>query len=112
MKVGSQSNISRRPFLGIGIATFLSFVVSANGYEDAESVHRLRTDGTIGPLEYFITDALLKHPGRVIDAKLHHEDLNAHYIYEILLLDRHGQVRELEYDANTGALMEDLRDWD
>ena len=112
MRVGSRSNNSVRQFLTIGIATFLSLAVSASGYEDANSVHRLRTDGTIRPLEYFIADALQKHPGRMIDAKLHHEEQYDHYIYEILLLDRHGQVRELEYDACTGTLIETHRDWD
>ena len=110
MKVSSRSSILTKPFFVAGIAALLAFGIKANGYEDAESVFRLRTDGTIRSLEYFIADALLKHPGRVIDAKLHYEDRHAQYVYEILLLDHHGQVMELEYDAHTGTLMENHKD--
>lgn len=112
MKFRCLSIILRKwPFITV-IAALLSFWGTANGYEDAESVHRLRSNGTIRSLEYFVADAQLKQPGRVIDAKLQYEDRHSHYVYEILLLDHHGQVWELEYDACTGTLIENHKDWD
>ena len=112
MKTRGPPIILRRWPVIIVIASFLSLWGTANGYEDAESVRRLRADGTIRSLEHFAADALLKHPGRVIDAKLQYEDWHRHYVYQILLLDRHGQVWELEYDACTGTLIENHKDWD
>ena len=112
MKVRCLSIILRKWPIVTGIAALLSLWITASGYEDAETVHRLRADGTIQSLEYFIADALLKHPGRVIDAKLNYENRHNHYLYEILLLDHQGEVWELEYDACTGTLIENHKDWD
>jgi len=97
--------------LCLGLAALLLQGVSAAD-EEAENAQELHAAGTILSLEYFIADARARHPGRVIDAKLHHEDSHGHYVYEILILDRRGEVWELEYDAQDGRLIEKERDGD
>jgi uncharacterized membrane protein YkoI len=101
----SRDSARKRVFRGALAALWL-FGSAAGGDEDAEHVHDLRAAGTILSLEHFIADARGKHPGRIIDAKLHYEQSHGHYVYEILILDRRGEVWELEYDAHNGVLIE------
>ena len=95
-----------------GLAALLLVGGSSYADEDAEHVRDLHAAGTILSLEHFITDARARHPGRVIDAKLHYEESHGHYVYEILILDWRGEVWELEYDARNGALIEKEPGWD
>ncbi len=85
---------------------------SATGDKDAEHARELLAAGAILSLENFIADARTQQPGRVIDAKLHYEESHGRYVYEILILDRQGQVWELEYDAHSGVLIETEKDGD
>jgi len=89
-----------------GFAALLLAGNTALGDEEAEHAHELHAAGTILSLEYFIAEARHRHPGRVIDAKLHYEESHGHYVYEILILDWRGEVWELEYDARSGDLIE------
>ena len=95
-----------RAALCCGLSALLMFGNVAIGDEEAEHAHDLYATGAILSLEYFIADATRIHPGRAIDAKLHYEESHGHYVYEILILDRRGEVWELEYDARNGALIE------
>ncbi len=94
------------------LAAFFLLGNSAGGDEDAEYAHELHATGTILSLGYFLADARSLHPGHVIDAKLHYEESHGQYVYEILILDRRGQVWELEYDAHSGVLIEKEKDGD
>ena len=89
-----------------GLAALLLVGGSSYADEDAEHAHDLHAAGTILSLEYFMADARARHPGHVIDAKLHYEESHGHYVYEILILNRRGEVWELEYDAHSGVLIE------
>jgi hypothetical protein len=69
---------------------------------DHNTIKRLRDAGEILPLETII-DKFQKtyRRGRILEAELEMED--GRYIYELVILDGKGSVRELEYDAHTGA---------
>ena len=88
------------------LAMLMLLCGTAVGEEDVEHARDLHAAGAILSLEYFAADARARHPGRVIDAKLHYEDSHGHHVYEILILDRRGEVWELEYDARNGDLIE------
>jgi uncharacterized membrane protein YkoI len=70
---------------------------------------RLRQQGVILPLEQLTAKALARHAGAVLlEAELEQE--HGRYVYEIEILLPGGLVRELEYDAVRGALIEDKED--
>lgn len=106
MKHPNRQGALRKAIFCCGPITLLLFGNPAGADEDAEHAHDLHAAGTIRSLEYFIDDAHSRHPGRLIDAKLHYEEDHGHYVYEILILDRRGEVWELEYDARSGVLIE------
>jgi len=97
------------PALHRFIPLCIALILFGNGIradEDAETAHRLRSAGTILPLEYFLRDARARYPGHLIDVELEYEASHGRYVYEILLLDPWGILWELEYDARSGVLIE------
>jgi uncharacterized membrane protein YkoI len=74
--------------------------------QEWEQVRELQSAGKILSLENFMGKAVEIHPGRVIDAKLKWEDSHGHYVYEIDVLDPRGEIWEVEFDAQTGRLVE------
>lgn len=70
---------------------------------------RLRQQGVILPLEQLTTKALARYSGAVLlEAELEQE--HGRYIYEIEVVLPNGLVRELEFDAVNGELLEDKED--
>ncbi|MCC7414000.1 MAG: PepSY domain-containing protein [Gammaproteobacteria bacterium] len=76
---------------------------AAAGDSHAEA-KRLREAGTIMPLEQVLAKARKRATGRVLDTELERE--HGRLIYEVEMLDDDGIVREYEFDAVTGALLE------
>ena len=76
--------------------------------EDHEQARRLKELGKILPLEQIIKAAQVEHPGRVIEVDLEKED--GRHIYEVELLDAHGEVWELQFDAASGKLIKRERE--
>lgn len=70
---------------------------------------RLRERGIILPLSDVLQQARQRYAqARLLEVELEEDD--DHYLYEIELLTRDGQVRELEFDAVTGRLLKDEED--
>lgn len=88
----------------------LIFVVPAQARDlDQDEALRLRQKGVILPLEQLLQQALDRHSGsRLLEAELEEDD--DLYVYEVELLTRDGQVRELEFDAASGRLLKDEED--
>ncbi len=112
MKDSCRYDAVRKTIVCCILAVPFLFGSSATGDKDAEHARELYAAGVILSLENFIADARIRQPGRVIDAKLHYEESHDSYVYEILILDRQGQVWELEYDAHSGVLIETEKDGD
>jgi len=76
---------------------------------DQDEALSLRRQGVILPFEQLLNSALARHPGaRLLEAELEEEgDL---YVYEVELLTVSGMVREIEFNAVTGQLIEDKED--
>jgi uncharacterized membrane protein YkoI len=89
---------------GCVIALFAG--IAAGSDDDASQARALMHKGTILPLEYFIHQALRIHPGKVIEAELDHEEKHGGYVYEVEILDLYGRIWEIEFDAQTGELVE------
>ncbi|TFF42095.1 PepSY domain-containing protein [Pseudomonas sp. RIT623] len=76
---------------------------------DQDEALELRQQGVILPLEQLLDAALGRYPGaRLLEAEL--EEKHGRYEYEVELLTPGGVVREIKYDARTGALLKDEED--
>ncbi|MBJ9974234.1 PepSY domain-containing protein [Pseudomonas sp. S75] len=76
---------------------------------DQDEALALRQKGIILPLEHLLEAALGRYPGaRLLEAEL--EEKHDRYEYEVELLTPEGVVREIKYDARTGALLKDEED--
>jgi len=76
--------------------------------DDHERIRALVEAGRILPLEQILERARQRLPGRVLETEL--ETREGRHIYEIEILDRHGRVRELRFDARTGAFLQEERE--
>jgi uncharacterized membrane protein YkoI len=69
---------------------------------------KLREQGLILSLETILNKVKGKYSGRVIETEL--EAKQDTYVYEIELLLDTGEVRELKFDAKTGAIISDHKE--
>ncbi len=72
--------------------------------EDSMRARLLQQQGNILPLEQIIDKAMAVKAGQILETELDEED--GEYRYELEILDRQGQVWELELDAASGELTE------
>lgn len=67
---------------------------------DHERVRAAVARGEMVPLENVLADAQRRHAGQVLEVELEGDE------YEVEILGDDGVIRELEYEARTGALLE------
>ena len=67
---------------------------------DHERVRAAVARGEMVPLARVLADAQGRHPGKVLEVELEDGE------YEVEIIGDDGVIRELEYDARTGALLE------
>lgn len=67
---------------------------------DHERVRAAVERGEMVPLSQVLADARRRYPGKVIEVELEGDE------YEIEILGDDGVIRELEYDARSGRLLE------
>lgn len=89
-------------------AMMVSGINQAMADEDYELARKLRESGQILALEEIVKRARTVKPGELLETEL--ETKHGHYIYEVEMLDKTGQVWELKLDAATGKLIEMERD--
>lgn len=66
----------------------------------------LRRAGSIQALDTLLEQVRERHPeARLLDAELERDD--GRYLYEVEIVTRDGEVRELEIDAGSGEILED-----
>ena len=73
---------------------------------DQDEALRLRRSGDVQALDVLLVQVRQRYPdARLLDVELERED--GRLIYELEILTRSGQVRELELDARTGESLKD-----
>jgi uncharacterized membrane protein YkoI len=96
----------------LSITIFLWLGMSAAGIalsdEDHEQARQLKEAGKILPLQQIIKAAQAEQPGRVIEVDLETKD--GRHVYEVELVDPHGQVWEFYFDATSGELIRRKRE--
>ncbi len=100
-----RARARRGRFLALLAALLLATPATA---DDHEAIRRLVESGRILPLEQILERARQRRPGQVLETELENED--GRLVYEIELLDRQGFVRELYFDAATGAFLKEEED--
>jgi uncharacterized membrane protein YkoI len=68
-----------------------------------ERAYRLKQSGEILSLEEILRRARTQHDGKILDADL--VGGQQQFIYEIEIVDPHGYVWEMNFDAKTGSLL-------
>lgn len=71
--------------------------------EDHELARKLREAGAILPLEEIVHRARAAKSGELLETDL--EKKHGRYVYEVEILDKAGQVWEVELDAADGRLI-------
>jgi uncharacterized membrane protein YkoI len=91
------------------LAVVLLSALSANAAfahdEDHDQAIKLRNAGEIQSLETIVDKARQLHPGHIIESELEHD--GRLYVYEIELVDEHGTIWNLKFNAQTGELITD-----
>lgn len=101
-------------FLSLGLLVVSVLMVmgqtaaQADDDNDHQQARRLKESGQILPLEQIIKAAQAEHPGRVIEVDL--QTKKGRHVYEVELLDQHGEVWELYFDASSGELIKRKQD--
>lgn len=76
---------------------------------ESATMHNPARRGDILSLQQILQYARQQHAGRVLEAEL--EESNGRVYYEVEILDVHGEVWEMNFDARTGELLgADLED--
>lgn len=95
--------------------SFLSVFITAAAFNAAardikhDEALALRQQGEIMPLEQLLTAISKRYPdARLLDVEL--EEEKGVYVYEVELVTREGQVRELEINARNGRVLQDEED--
>ncbi len=70
---------------------------------DWDTAVRLAREGRIVSLESVVVDARGRQPGRLLEVEFERKD--GRWTYEVEILDGHGRVWELYYDAASGELL-------
>jgi uncharacterized membrane protein YkoI len=70
-----------------------------------DTARGLARQGDILSLGQILQTAHQYHPGRVLETEL--ERKHDQLVYEIELLDEHGEVWEMKFDARSGALLKE-----
>jgi uncharacterized membrane protein YkoI len=93
---------------GWTVAMLASGTLAARDLGQNEAL-QLRQSGAILSLETLLNKALARYPGgSLLEAELEQEHGGYRYEFEILLPD--GRVREIEFNAVTGDMLEDKDD--
>lgn len=82
----------------------LACPLPASAGEGQAAARRLNASGTILSLEKITESAKKVKPGHILETELERKE--GGYIYEIEILDAHGQVWEVKLDAKTGKLIQ------
>ena len=95
----------KKSFLLAWISALLLLVGNtALASDDHEAARRLSEAGEILPLETILENAQQHQPGRILEVEF--EEYRGQYIYEIEILNTKGIVWELQFNAQTGQLLE------
>jgi len=107
----------------VGVATLLAIGLGGAGNErsgDNEEVHEyheykeravvrsLAGPGDILSLEQILHNARQQHAGRVLEIEL--EEQRTGLAYEVEILGDSGEVWEMNFDARSGALLEEVEE--
>ena len=99
-------------FFALSLGLLCSAAMAASPAQDAGEKAMERVPPNVVPLTDILAKVRRIAPGKVIDVELEYdvdfddEHPDARWVYEVEVLTDHNQVVELEFDAETGQLLE------
>ena len=93
---------------GGGFLVLLVGLAMGLAQDDHERAKRLKDAGEIIPLEQLLATVREAHRGRLLEVAL--RDWQGRLIYEVEIVDAHGVVWYLHYDARRGTLLRTQKD--
>ncbi len=97
--------MKKHPFFLILLACAMIFSSAVASAKDSQSIaKKLQASGEILPLEKIAESAQIIKPGKILEIEF--EKNGGRYAYEVEIVDKQGQVWELDMDARTGKLIE------
>ncbi|WP_081803399.1 PepSY domain-containing protein [Halotalea alkalilenta] len=87
-------------FAGLTLIALTWSIAPARAELDQNDALDLTEQGKILPLEEIIAQARHFHQGKLIEAMLEYHA--PHYVYRLEILDEHGQVWDVLFDAASG----------
>lgn len=93
----------QRKICALLTAVLFSSACLALADQDYQLAKKLRQQGKILSLEKIIANARNEKNGEVLETEF--EAKNGRYIYEVEILDSHGQVWEIKLDAKSGKVI-------
>lgn len=104
----NHKNNPRRSGLGPTCLLAISLLtVPGSPFADENVVDISQVEGFVLPLEQIMTKASEKLNGHVLEAELLQRGTNL--VYEIVVLEKKGVVREYDFDARTGKLIGEIK---
>ena len=85
-----------------GLFTCLLLLTMSHA-DDHDTAKRLKETGDIVPLATILDTVSTTHPGRVLEVDLQHQ--HGRPVYRVELVDAHGVVWYLRFDAIQGTLL-------
>jgi uncharacterized membrane protein YkoI len=76
--------------------------------DDHDVAKRLKDTGDIVPLTTILKAVNTTHPGRVLEVELQHQ--HGRSVYAVELVDAHGVVWYLRFDATRGVLLHEHKE--
>jgi uncharacterized membrane protein YkoI len=76
--------------------------------DDHNTAKRLKESGNIVPLATILKTVSTTHPGRVLEVELQHQ--HGRPVYHVELVDAHGVVWYLQFDATQGVLLHQYKE--
>jgi uncharacterized membrane protein YkoI len=93
---------------GAGLMVLLAVLPSGLAQEDHERAKQLKDAGEIIPLEKILATVRKEQLGRLLEVEL--QNKQGRLIYEVEIVDAHGVVWYLYYDARQGTLLHTKKD--
>jgi uncharacterized membrane protein YkoI len=85
------------------LLAFLCLLTVGYAHDDHNVAKRLKESGDIVPLTKILEAVSSEHPGRILEVEL--QDHHGRLVYHVELVDAHGMVWYLRFDATQGTLL-------
>jgi uncharacterized membrane protein YkoI len=100
---GAGQKEHMRVKIALGLLALLCLLTFVRAEDDHNAAKQLKDAGAIVPLAQILATVGTAYPGRVLEVEL--RDMDGRRVYQVELVDTHGVVWYLHFDAIQGTLL-------